>query len=220
MVLPEGRNQFKSRKQKKSFSPRILLFVGIAAVAAILIWQWSNIMALFAAEPQPMERISSLWNEQRYEEINEICENILEEKPLEVQALLYNGFSYFYRGVNQFSFEEKIVYFDRSIANLRKAEVLEIGEMRGRTLYVLGKSYYYKGKYYADLTIEYLEEAEKQGYVGEDTYEYLGLAYTMLGNYEKSAGSFLKAVAQAPTDTRYLALAQAYFNQGYIDRSA
>jgi len=55
--------------------------------------------------------------------------------------------------------------------------------------------------------------------VGEDTYEYLGLAYTTLGYYEKSAESFLKAVAQEPTDTRYLALAQAYFNQGLVDRS-
>jgi tetratricopeptide (TPR) repeat protein len=29
----------------------------------------------------------------------------------------------------------------------------------------------------------------------------------------------LKAVAEEPTDTRYLALAQAYFNQGLVDRA-
>jgi tetratricopeptide (TPR) repeat protein len=143
----------------------------------------------------------------------------LADKPLELQTLLYNGFAYFYRGVNQFSFEEKIALFDRCIFNLRKAILLNAGEMQGRALYVLGKAYYYKGKYYADLTIEYLLKAEQNGYVGDDTYEYLGLAYTSLGEYEKSADSFLKAVAQEPTDTRYLALAQAYFNQGLVNRS-
>ena len=219
MILPEGRNQFKSKKRNKAIRPRIFMIFGAVIVVSILIWQWSNITSLFVNEPPPIERIVTLWDEQRYEEINQICEELLKENPLHIQALLYNGFSYFYRGVNQFSFEEKIAFFDKTIANLRKAVVLEIGEMRGRSLYVLGKAYYYKGKFYADLTIEYLEEAEFYGYVGEDSYEYLGLAYTALGNYRRSAESFLKAVAQAPTDTRYLALAQAYFNQGLIDRS-
>lgn len=219
MILPESRNKFNSRNRKRGINPRVLLIVAVAVVAGVLAWQWSNIKSLFVKEPRPLERIEALWDEQRYEEINETCEELLKERPLHIQALLYNGFSYFYRGVNQFSFEEKIAFFDRSIANLRKANILEIGDMRGRALYVLGKAYYYKGKFYADLTIDYLEEAEKHGYVGDDSYEYLGLAYTTLGNYEKGAESFLKAVAQEPSDTRYLALAQAYFNQGLIDRS-
>ena len=83
----------------------------------------------------------------------------------------------------------------------------------------MGKAYYYKGKYYADLTIEYLQAAKDHGYLGDDSYEYLGLSYTVLGDYQKGAESFLKAVTHEPTDIRYLALAQAYFNQGLADRS-
>lgn len=217
MILPDSRNQFRSRKTKKNLGKTIAFIIAAAAVTGVVFWQWPNIKKLFSRGPEPVATLAVLWEEQRYEEINQFCEELLIEDPLKSYLLLYNGFAYFYRGVNQFSFEEKIALFDRSITSLRKAILID--DMDGKAYYVLGKAYYYKGKYYADLTIEYLESAAEQGYVGEDTYEYLGLAYSTLGNYEKSAESFLKAVAEEPTDTRYLALAQAYFNQGLVDRA-
>ena len=219
MILPESRNQFRSRTKKKRPGPKLFLLIGSVAVIAVCIWQWSNIKKIFVKGQDPVDSVEVLWNDQRYDEINQLCEESLVDDPLKSNLLLYNGFAYFYRGVNQFSFEEKIALFDKSITNLRKLILIDPEGMEGRAFYVLGKAYYYKGKYYADLTIEYLKEAEANGYVGEDTYEYLGLAYTTLGDYEKSAESFLKAVAEGPTDTRYLALAQAYFNQGLVDRA-
>ena len=219
MILPESRKQFTAKKQKRDLGKKILVPVVLIALVAVVIWQWTHIKSLFTQDTEPAGSLDVLWEGQRYEEINALCEQLLAEDPLRINALLYNGFSYFYRGVNQFSFEEKIALFDRCVANLRKAILFDLGETRGRAFYVLGKAYYYKGKYYADLTIEYLQAAEEHGYVGDDSYEYLGLAYTILGDYEKSAESFLKAVTHEPTDIRYLALAQAYFNQGLADRS-
>ena len=218
MLLPDSRNQFSSRR--RSGRGRVIAVVAIAAVAvAVVAWQWRNITAVLAREKLSEVGLEQLWAEQRYEEINLQSDNLLRENPLDAKALIYNGFAYFYRGVNQFSLEDKIAFFDKSIANLRKAKILDLGDLEGRVYYVLGKAYYYKGKFYADLTIKYLILAGEAGYTGEDSYEYLGLAYSELGRYEESADNFLKAVAQEPTDMRYMALAQAYFNQGLIGRS-
>ncbi|MBT3274524.1 MAG: tetratricopeptide repeat protein [Spirochaetales bacterium] len=197
----------------------MIILVVVAGATAVVIWQWKSLAGIFSKEPQNEFSFEELWNSQRYEEINNTGEEILVNEPLNSEALLYNGFSYFYRGVNQFSFEEKIVFIDRAIQNLRKAKILDVGELYGPLLYVLGKAYYYKGKYYSDLAILYLNEAAAAGYVGDDTYEYLGLAYSDLSNYEKSVASFTTAVASNPTDMRYLALAQAYFNQGNVEKA-
>ncbi len=219
MILPDSRNRFSSKRTKGKGRKRLGLVLGAAVGIAAVVWQWGNIVEWFRQDAEPLAELEVLWAQQRYEEINLQCKVVLAEEPMNVRALIYNGFSYFYRGVNQFSFEDKIGFFDLSIANLRKARLLEIGDLAGRLYYVLGKAYYYKGKFYADLSIQYLILAEESGYVAEDTYEYLGLAYSELGKYEESAKSFLKAVAQEPTDMRYLALAQAYFNQGLTSRS-
>ena len=194
-----------------------LIFVlGTAAI----IWQRQNIASIFTGDSASDKiTLEELWEEQRYEEINLRTDEILDLEPMNLRALMYRGFSNFYRGVNQFSLEEKISFFDRSIQDLRKARMLEPDEFLGQIYYVLGKAYYYKGKFYADQAIRYLIKAEAEGYVGDDSYEYLGLAYSELGDYEKSAESFLKAVERDATDMRYLALAQAYFNQGNTARA-
>ena len=219
MILPDSRNQFSSYRNRGKGRKRFALVIVAVVLVAVALWQWENVTGRFERKEDSLVALEELWDQQRYEEINIQCESVLASEPLNVRALLYSGFSYFYRGVNQFSFEDKIALFDQSIAQLRKARLLEIGDLEGRLYYVLGKAYYYKGKFYADLTIRYLVIAVESGYVADDTYEYLGLAYSELGRYEESAENFLKAVEQEPTDMRYLALAQAYFNQGLTARS-
>ncbi|MAG14202.1 MAG: hypothetical protein CMN78_06360 [Spirochaetales bacterium] len=220
MILPNNRYQFSSRRSNPGRN-RLLISVIAATViiATFIFWQRSKISELFARETSPEITLDELWGEKRYAEINAQCEVNLIDEPLQLQSLIYNGLAYFYRGVNQFSLEEKIALIDKSIANLRKARILDPVDMSARIFYVLGKAYYYKGKYYADLTIEYLTGAIANGYVGDDTYEYLGLAYSNIGDYAASAGSFSKAVEQNPTDMRNLALSQAYFNAGEIEQA-
>ena len=119
--------------------------------------------------------LQELWEAQDYEEINIRCDQQLLETPLDRRLLIYNGFSFFYRGVSQYSLEEKIPFFDEAIGNLRKAMLFDSEDSREKILYVLGKAYHFKGKYYTDLTIRYLKESIDLGYIGDDTYEYLGL---------------------------------------------
>ncbi|MBI9100830.1 MAG: tetratricopeptide repeat protein [Spirochaetales bacterium] len=152
-----------------------------------------------------------IWERKNYQEVNTLCEEILSVHPLNYEALIFNGFSYFYRGIGQFSLEERLPFIDAAIVNLRKALTLHEDNLNGKLNYILGKAYYQKGKFYSDLSLKYLEESIDSGYIGEDTYEYLGLVYSSLSDYEASAENYIKALEVNPSDTLYLALAQTYY---------
>ncbi len=146
-----------------------------------------------------------------YEGINRILEPVLTENPLNQEALIYNGFSFFYRGIAKFTLEDKIPLFNEAIENLRKADIQNDYPLKGSVRYILAKTYYHKGRYYADLSVEYMLSALELGYTGEDSYEYLGLAYSELAEYENSVIYFEKALEQKQSDTLYLVLGQTYF---------
>lgn len=220
MILP-NRYNFRSRPRRKITPGRILLVLIAAAIIAGGIIAWRGRVFQRVISPDETETsLEELWARQSYEELNERCEELLVDKPLNLEALVFNGFSYFYRGIAQFALEARIPLFDRAVVNLRKALIHKTPRYASEIHYVLGKSYHYKGKFYADLTITYLIESVALGYVREDTYEYLGLAYSTVGEYAKSAEYFEKAVDQDPTDMRYLALAQAYVNAGNLETAA
>jgi tetratricopeptide (TPR) repeat protein len=92
--------------------------------------------------------------------------------------------------------------------------------------YVLGKAYYQKGEYYADLCVQYMVSSLDKKFEGQDSYEYLGLAYNALGDFDKSIVNLLKANERNPSDLLYLVLAQTYYQTGdkvaaeeYFDRA-
>ncbi len=152
-----------------------------------------------------------LWETRQYTAIIDRCHSVLNENPLHAEALVLSGFSYFYEGVAQYSLEDKLTFFNNAVINLRKAELIEEHPFPGGTKYVLGKTYYHKGPFYMDLAIKYLEDSIQIGYIGDDTYEYLGLAYSELEKYEKSIEYFLQAAEKNPSDILFLTLAQTYY---------
>lgn len=77
--------------------------------------------------------------------------------------------------------------------------------------YILGKAYYHKGRHYLDLSIKYLKRSLDHGYEAEDSYKYLGLAYSELGMYKEGVVYFLKSLDKKPDDMLYLALGQTYY---------
>jgi tetratricopeptide (TPR) repeat protein len=96
----------------------------------------------------------------------------------------------------------------------------------GEIDYVLGKAYYQKGRFYSDLSVRYMSFSLDKNFEGDDSYEYLGLAYNNIGEYDKSITYLLKASEENPSDLLYLVLAQTYYQTGdtaaaeeYLDRS-
>jgi tetratricopeptide (TPR) repeat protein len=125
-------------------------------------------------------------------------------------SLVLGGFARFYAGVNQVNVERKSQLIDESITYLRRAKLLPRTPMEAQVEYILGKAYYHKGPFFADLTVDHLENALAAGYDSGDTYEYLGLAYAQLGDLERSVTNFEIAAERQPTDLLYLTVAQTY----------
>lgn len=222
MQLPESRYRFTQKRKPKH--GKMWLIIAILIVLSVVFGfvflnrEKTDSIPLVSAsnEGEKQESLEAMWEVRNFEALNEKCEEILLSSPFDFEALMFNGFSYFYRGVGQFSLEERLSLIDLSIINLRKALILDPTPLQGKLEYILGKAYFQKGKFYLDLSLKYLEESVNSGYIGEDTYEYLGLIYSSLGDYNRSAEYYLEALERAPSDTLYLVLAQTYYQMDDI----
>ncbi len=215
MILPEDRYSFSSKKRRQGLSGKFFLILIIAAVviggSVFAVFNWGLFLQETNSDKTDSSILYELWQTRQYTAIIDRCRALLQENPMNPEALVFYGFANFYEGVAQYSFEDKVEYFDNSIFALRKAELIEKHPFPGPTQYVLGKAYYHKGRFYMDLALEYLQNSIDMGYIGEDTYEYLGLAYSELEQYENSAEAFLKAAEENPSDILFLTLAQTYY---------
>jgi tetratricopeptide (TPR) repeat protein len=185
----------------------------LLATVGILAWRldWINrVRGRFQTE-QDSQSLSGLWQNRLYDEVIDRCDEQLEDDPLDATLLAYRGFAYFYKGVSEVTLEERIPYLDEAIVSLRRAKLSAAGSRRSEVDYILGKAYYHKGKYYYDLTLEYLQAALAAGYQPEDIYDYLGLAATQLDRLEEGLEYFQRALEINPTDLLLLTIGQTYF---------
>ena len=158
------------------------------------------------------ENLLKLWNSKEYAAILSITEKSLEVSPMEPYSLLFAGLSSYYMAVSQISAQEERFYLDRAIVSLRKLLILDQIPKEGIVRYILGKSYLLKGRYYADLALENLQKARRAGYENADTYEYLGEAYSLLGEFEQSIHFYEKALELYDSDRLYLKIAEDCFH--------
>jgi tetratricopeptide (TPR) repeat protein len=198
---------------------RIVIVGGVLAVLAIVFFQTRAFGLLRYNDVQERQEMHDLWEEGRYEAIIERTRQVLEETPLDESALVLGGFSYFYDGVNQVSEEDRRAYLDRAVVLLRKALVLRRTPLEAQVHYVLAKAYYHRGEFYYDLAVEHMRESVERGYVADDTYEYLGMAYARLGRFEESVESFSTALDRNPSDLLYLTVAETYMQSGRHERA-
>jgi tetratricopeptide (TPR) repeat protein len=187
--------------------------IALLAAVGILGWrlEWINrIRGRFQAE-QDSQSLGELWQNRLYDEVISRCELQLESDPLNPQLLAYRGFAFFYKGVSEVTLEERIPYLDEAIVSLRRAKLRPTGSWGSEVDYILGKAYYHKGKYYYDLTLDYLQAALAAGYRPEDIYDYLGLAATQMDQLEEGLDYFQQALEINPTDLLLLTIGQTYF---------
>ena len=106
--------------------------------------------------------------------------------------------------------EERLPLLDDCIVTLRRARLAGT-PFAGETDYVLAKAYFAKGKFYYDLAIHYMESSLAKGYAQKDSDEYIGLAASQLGDYEKGISAFLKALQANESDVLLLTIGQTYY---------
>ena len=216
MILPDRQYGFNAyKKNKKSRIKRIfIIIIFLLAISAAVI-----IIAFFLPKKDNAPKLSELFSSQEYEQINEFAEKTLSSKPLDYNALVYNGLAYHYRGYSEYAAEKRFPLFQHSIKYLRKAELMGSAHA-GEVEYVLGKSYYYLGSYYYDLAEKYLLKSLKNGYVGNELYETLGLVYANLGFYDQSLEYLNKALDLKSSDLLYNTIARVFHLKGDLDQAA
>jgi tetratricopeptide (TPR) repeat protein len=128
--------------------------------------------------------------------------------------LSLRGFSAYYLSVSQVDSSESQAYLNESIISLRNAWYRVSSADKVPIAYILGKAYYQRGFYYADLSMKYLDYANAAGATYPDLGEFRGLAASLLGNYEVAIAAFTEALSEDPSDLLLYTLATSYLKNG------
>lgn len=199
------------RRRRKRRLATVAALAGVALLAALgAVFRVDRLLYRAPGSRHTLAELGQLWKAGRYDELLAASDAMLKADPLAPGVLAYRGFAAFYRAVSATSAEEKAPWIDESIASLRRAR-LASNALAAETDYVLAKAYYHRGKYAYDQVIRYMDEALNRGFVQSDSYEYLGMAWTQLGDYEKALAAFLEALKQEPTDILLLTIGQTYY---------
>ncbi len=216
---------FGARKKKNLLSGRHAIFSSrfVILMAAFLVLAAGALsVAVLKKTHSFLPSVSSLyrdWNSGDYESVYLNAGKILEKRPLDGTALALRGFSAYYLYVAQNDPAEARDYLVTSIMSLRNAWYRVTESERGRIAYVLGKAYYQRGYYYADLSSKYLEYALKAGVKHDDLQEFRGLSAALSGDYETAIPAFTEALASNPSDLLLFTLAKSYAASGKPDQA-
>ncbi len=190
----------------------ILLFILLSGTAFILVRRSFT----------PVPSISVLyrqWQQSDYSVVHDTAAQILAARPLDGTSLALHGFSAYYLFVEETDPAQAQLYLVTAINSLRNALYRVSSEDKTAIAYVLGKAYYHRGYYYADLSLKYLDIARSNGFSAGDLEEFRGLAAASLGDYELSNQAFTAALAGNPSDILLHAIADNYYKLGDTDRA-
>jgi len=194
-----------------SLLTQVLLVAGAVVVLSLGIYwvtaAFTNRVTVGPAQVNVLE----LWNNGSYDEILANGQEELKRLPLDPGTLVFSGFASFHKGVAEVSVEKKLPLINQSIVLLRKALLIPNVPLQPEIHYILGKAYFHKGKFYADLAIQHLLKARDLGYNASDMNEYIGLAYSLVARFSEASDFFLKAVEKSPSDLLLWTLGQTYF---------
>nr|WP_245608882.1 tetratricopeptide repeat protein [Treponema putidum] len=157
-----------------------------------------------------MKEIYADWSEKNYENVYQKTEVILKKRAYDGEALALRGFASYYIFAEQTDFSLSYSYLNDSILNLRQALYRVSKSQQAKIAYVLGKAYYQKGYYYADLALKYLDMAYNSGEKFKDLSEFRGMAASVLGEPERAIDAFSEALSDNPSDLLFFALAENY----------
>lgn len=214
-----NRNSVFKKKTKISLLGKLAISLSGATLISLVIYIIINLSSNQVTAGPTQVNILELWNNGSYDEIIANGQEELKNQPLDPGILIFSGFAYFHKAVSESTVEKKTPLIDSAIFALRKALLISAAPLKPEIHYVLGKAYFHKGKFYADLAIYNLQEAVREGYQADDINEYLGLAYSVVSRYKDASIFFLKAVENKPSDGLLWTLGQTYYQMGDFEKS-
>jgi tetratricopeptide (TPR) repeat protein len=189
----------------------------LAVLAAVIFGApWS---LLETVRPSRQPALLELSNDGSYAEVLSRSAEILAQRPLDAEALLFRGIAHFYLALAEGDRVDPATRLDQAIIALRRARLDSELRYRDEAAYLLGKAYYHKGPYYYDSAVRYLTESLEHGYEGSDTHEYLGMALVRSGAPESGIEHFHAALQRRPSGLLYLSVGQLLERLGRLEEA-
>ena len=195
---------------KKSYILRITLLLLISGALGFLAWWGISLLSHQSLSPARVD-VMALWKAGKYDAILEAGSMELKKRPMDTEALIFSGFAAFQKAMSETSEDKRTPLINEAVAYLRQALLIPNCPLQPQIHYILGKSYFHKGKFFADEAVQELLLAKKMGYSASDMNEYLGLSYSLMAHYADAANYYLAAVKEHPSDVLYWTLGQTYF---------
>ncbi|MCL2521187.1 MAG: tetratricopeptide repeat protein, partial [Spirochaetaceae bacterium] len=129
-------------------------------------------------------------------------------------ALAFSGFANYYLAIFSSEIELRQRYLSNAIFQLRRYLSLSSGRFKGEASYILALAYYSSGPSFANLVINYLQQAIAAGFERETMNEYFALAHSILGQNEEALFYFSQINTAERTFLFYFNLAEAYAGTG------
>jgi tetratricopeptide (TPR) repeat protein len=181
----------------------VVLLVCIAVISVVYVRKSNTLLPSASA-------LYKSWNSREYQVVYDNSGLILAKHPLDGPALALHGFSAYYLYIEQNDPASAQAYLTMSITSLRNAWYRVSDSEKPQIAYILGKAYYQRGYYYADLSMKYLDYAKKAGCTYDDLAEFRGLAASSLGDYATSIEALTASLAKKPSDILLFTLAKTY----------
>lgn len=195
--------------QKKNITFKIVIFALFLALCSLGTFafmyhqKYKNIPSI--------KEITRDWESSSYNSVYLKSEIILKNDPFNAQALAFRGFASYYIYVSEpEEANNTTMYLENTIVSLRQAMYFIKEKDIGKLSYILGKAYYQKGEYYADLAIKYLSIAEASGLSFTDLHEFKGMAYLLLGQENEAISSLTLALKETPSPFLLYVLGETY----------
>ena len=171
--------------------------------------------------PSRQPALRELSNEGRYAEVLNWSAEILADKPLDSEALLFRGIAHFYLALadDGAGGTEPGPGLGSAIVALRRARLDPDLRYGSESAYLLGKAYYHKGGFYYDAAIRYLTESLKDGHEPPDVREYLGMAYVRMGDLDTGMEHFSTALQRQPNALLHLSVGQLLARMSRADEA-
>ena len=206
-------NRFRPSSSRGATRPRrwfapLITFATVGALVSVAYF-WTDGFGLLS-HVNTQRELGELWHSGDYEQVVIRANQLLERTPMQATPLVFAGLSHFYRGMQQIDEDQRQEDLDGSIRMLRKALLIPQPPLEAEVHYVLAKSYFHLGEFYYDATVYHMNRAIELGFEGQDSYEYLALAYDGLEMHAESIESYQKAIAIEPGDLLYAGLADTY----------
>ena len=206
-------------KKKKLVKHLIITFVFIVVFFVVGIMLRYFFLKRESNQSMSVEKLQEYWTLQQYEDVYDLSEKLLEQKPMLAAARMYHGYAAYYLAIEQTEITKALNYIDECIYSLRIVLLNNKKKIESQINYILAKAYFQKNafssyNYYANLVIQYFLAAQKNGFFAPDMPEFLGQAYSQLGMTEESISAFTEALSIRESEPLLKAIGEQYYLSG------